>query len=132
MLSVRRRQPRFARPPIGVRRDRLPDGQDRTYLLTHTNKTVLNDQCGLVRKVLSVGHRRPRFARPPIGFDLQRYVRSVTLRYWTHTIKAVPNDQCGSVRKVLSVRRRRPRFARLPIEVRRDRFSDFGRDGTLG
>ena len=71
VLSVRHRRPRFARPPIGVRRDRLSDGTrilDGTYFLTHTIKTVLNDQCGSVRKVLSVRRRRPRFARPPGAF----------------------------------------------------------------
>ena len=51
---------------IGFRKGRDTDfGRD---LLTHTIKTVLNDQSGSVRKVLSVRHRRTRFDRPPIGF----------------------------------------------------------------
>ena len=87
-LSVLHRRPRFARPPIGVRRDRLliRKGRDRRHIILFLNltpflrilrilqnwsfriKTVLNDQCGSVRNGLLVRRRRPRFARPPIGF----------------------------------------------------------------
>ena len=85
-LSVGHRRTRFARPPIGVRRDRLSDGRDRHTL---TIKTVPNDQSGSVRKVLSVRHRRPRFARPPIGVRRDRLSDGTGLTYsLTHTIKS--------------------------------------------
>ena len=51
-------------------------------------KTVLNDQCGSVRKVLSVRHRRPRFARPPIGVRRDRLSIRTLLDGRTHTIKS--------------------------------------------
>ena len=87
VLSVRRRRPRFARPPIGFGSSSLGKRTGRdllTYLLTHTIKSE----------------------------DLTPFLRK--LRNWSFRIKTVLNDQCGSVRYGLSVRRRRPRFARPP------------------
>ena len=79
-LSVRHRRTRFARPPIGVRRDRLSIRMDVTYLLTHTIKS--EDLTPFLRKlrnwsfrttsVVSVRCRRPRFAQPPIGVRRDR------------------------------------------------------------
>ena len=117
-LSVRHRRTRFARSPIGVRRDRLSVRMDGTWtgktdLLTHTIKSE----------------------------DLTPFLRK--LRNWSFRIKGVLNDQSGSVCKVLSVRRRRPRFARPPgafgptsadsLRSSADRGSSrsaFGSDGT--
>ena len=49
-----------------------PNTRKRNSLHGSALKTVLNDQCGSVRKVLSVRHRQPRFARPPIGVRRDR------------------------------------------------------------
>ena len=114
VLSVRRRRPRFARPPGAfgpTSADSLRSSADR----------------GLSRSAF-----KKDWTDTIKSEDLTPFLRK--LRNWSFRIKTVLNDQCGSVRKMLSVRHRRPRFARPPIGVRRDRLSirTFGRDGTDG
>ena len=57
--------------------------EDLTPLLRNWSfriKTVLNDQCGSVRKVLSVRNRRPRFAMPSFSeYIYPRYFMTYTL-----------------------------------------------------